>query len=306
MKLSIIIPCYFNEENLPDTFTELLQNEQSYPAGCEVEYVLVDDGSGDNTLNELLKFKQANPDRVKIVKLSGNFGSYPALLAGCHFATGDCCVQLHADLQDPPQHIAEMIALWQKGFKLVIGNRVNREGSAVNHVAPNLYHYLIKKFALNNIPEGGYDLVLFDKEIKEHLVKMNESNINLIYLISWMKHAYAAVPVVRRERKKGSSRWTFSNKVKLFIDSFVGFSYAPIRAISLFTMLSFLVFLFVTAKNIWQLLRHKIKVGHCIKQITIYLLVFGAFYSLSVIAEYLYRTLEAARKRPPFIIDKVY
>ncbi len=99
-KISVIIPFYYNELNVAVTTSELVKNESSFPAGTVFEYVFVDDGSKDNTLAELKRFKSTYKGNVKIVKLSGNFGSYNAILAGMQYATGDCNVVITADLQD--------------------------------------------------------------------------------------------------------------------------------------------------------------------------------------------------------------
>ena len=125
-KISIIIPCYFNGENIPLTSKELIENEKNFDSDMEFEYVMVDDGSKDNTYEELIKFKASNPGKVTLVKLAGNVGSYNAILAGMHHATGDCNVILAADLQDPPELIPKMVEYWKKGIKFVVANRENR------------------------------------------------------------------------------------------------------------------------------------------------------------------------------------
>ena len=107
-KLSIIIPCYFNEENIPITKQKLIQNESLFESDVTFEYVMVDDGSKDNTIGELIKFKNEHPGKVKIVKLAGNVGSYNAILAGMNYASGDCCSVIAADLQDPPELMVKM------------------------------------------------------------------------------------------------------------------------------------------------------------------------------------------------------
>ena len=101
-KISIVIPCYFNEGNIPVTTAELISNESLFPNDLSFEYVLVDDGSKDNTYAELLKFREQYPGRVKVIKLAGNVGSYNAILAGLTYATGDCNVILTADLRIHP------------------------------------------------------------------------------------------------------------------------------------------------------------------------------------------------------------
>lgn len=147
-KISIIIPCYFNEDNLPVTMKALLDNETAFPEGTVVEYVFVDDGSKDNTWKELQKIRIENPGRVTLVKLAGNVGSYNAVVAGMKYATGDCNVFISADLQDPPGLIPQMFTYWQKGIKFVVANRTDREESFSQKLFSNTYHRLIKRYAL--------------------------------------------------------------------------------------------------------------------------------------------------------------
>lgn len=306
-KLSIIIPCYFNEENLPDTTQELIKNEFLFPGEVDFEYIFVDDGSKDNTLKELLKFQAQYSEKIKIIKLAGNVGSYNAILAGMHYATGDCNVILTADLQDPPELIPKMYDYWLKGIKFVIANRRDREESFLQKLFSNTYHRLIKKLALKNVPPGGFDLVLFDKELREHVVKINEKNTNTIYLLAWLDYEYVSIPYVRKERKKGISRWTLRKKIKLFVDSFVSFSFAPIRFISagglVLGLIAFLYGTFVIIARFTGLVPLQ---GW--SSIMVVLLFVSAFQmiALGIIGEYVWRALDAARARPNFIVDKVY
>jgi dolichol-phosphate mannosyltransferase len=161
-KLSIIIPCYFNGENIPITKQRLIENESLFEDDVTFEYVMVDDGSKDNTVEELINFKNEHPGKVKIIKLAGNVGSYNAILAGMNYATGDCCVVIAADLQDPPELMVKMYAHWKNGIKLIVGNRADRAESFFQKAFSNTYHKLIQKFALKNIPNGGFDYVFFD------------------------------------------------------------------------------------------------------------------------------------------------
>lgn len=299
-KISILIPCYNSALNLPETTSELLRLEEKLRAQeMACEFVLVDDGSKDSTLQGLLAFKKQHPEKVTVVQLSGNFGSYNALLAACHYSTGDCCVQLHADLQDPPDHIPEMVEYWKKGFKLVIGNRVKREAEDLLYgISAKIYHMMMKN-AMPYIPDGGYDLILFDREIRDHLVRMNETNTNLVYLISWLRYPFAAVPVTRKERKVGKSGWSFIKRMKLVIDSFVAFSYLPIRIVTfsgIASILAFLVASVLVFTSAWFSMWHWAAA----------LILMIVLVNMSIIAEYLWRDLEASRKRPPFVVDKVH
>ncbi|MCD6064868.1 MAG: glycosyl transferase family 2 [Flavipsychrobacter sp.] len=305
-KISIIIPCYYNGANIPHTAAGLIENEKNFPADTSFEYVMVDDGSKDDTLDALRQFKKRCPDRVKIVKLSGNFGSYNAIQAGMRYATGDCSVVIAADLQDPPELMPKMYDYWQKGFKLVVANREDREDSFFSRTAAVWYQKMIRKYALPNLPDGGFDYCLFDRTLREQVVQMGETNTNSLYLLNWLNYDYACIPYTRRKRQIGKSRWTMKKKVKLFIDSFVSFSYAPLRMITIgglilgsLALIYGLYVIIVRALGI-------ITVEGWTTMMVVFLFI-SAFQmlSLGIIGEYLWRTLEAARKRPPYIVDNV-
>lgn len=305
-KLSIIIPCYFNEENIPFTSKELIENEMNFDSDMLFEYVMVDDGSKDQTYAALLKFKAEYPDKVTLVKLAGNVGSYNAILAGMHHATGDCNVILAADLQDPPEMIPKMVEYWKKGIKFVVANRENREEGFAQKLFSNTYHRLIKKYALKNVPPGGFDLVLFDKQLREDVIKINERNTNQIYLLSWLNYDYVNIPYTRRKREIGKSRWTLQKKIKLFIDSFVSFSFAPIRLISIIGLsLGVIAFAYGVFIIISRMLGDIQVAGWSAMMVTFLFVSAFQMMALGIIGEYVWRALDAARGRPNFVIDEV-
>ena len=306
IKLTYIIPCYFNGENLPITTRVLIENEKLFSEDIIFEYVMVDDGSQDNTWQELEKFYLLHPQKVRIIKLASNVGSFNAILAGMNYATGDCNVMLAADLQDPPEMIPQMLAYWQKGIKLVIANRSDREESFGQKLFSNTYHYLVKKLALKNVPEGGFDLVLFDKELCKKIVEINEKNTNILYLLTWLGYSYVNIPYVRRKREVGKSRWTVTKKIKMFIDSFVAFSFFPIRAISvtgiLLSLCSFIYAIYIVFCKFTGIIQIE---GW--SSMMLVLLIVSSFQMLGmgVLGEYIWRTLDTVRKRPPFVVEMV-
>jgi glycosyltransferase involved in cell wall biosynthesis len=305
-KISYIIPCYYNELNIPVTSAELINNEILFDDDITFEYIMVDDGSKDGTLSELKKFRASYPDKVKIIKLSGNFGSYNAILAGMKFAIGDCNVILPADLQDPPELIPKMINHWRNGIKLVIANRQDREEPMIQKMFSNIYHYLIKKLALKSVPPGGYDLVLFDKQLREEVVRINEKNTNQIYLLSWLQFEYLSIPYTRKKRDLGKSRWTLSKKVKLFIDSFVSFSFFPIRLISfcglLFGLLSLIWGGWVLIAKITGLI--PVQGWATLMAVLLFVSAFQMI-AIGILGEYLWRTLDEVRGRPQYVVEEV-
>ena len=305
-KISIIIPCYFNELNIPLTTSELIQNEINYPEGTVFEYVMVDDGSKDNTFLMLKDFKDLFPDKVKIVKLSGNFGSYNAILAGMEYATGDCNIIISADLQDPISLMPKMYDYWLKGIKLVICNRENREDPFLSKLFATIFQKLIKKFALNNLPEGGFDYVLFDRQLKNQVLEMDEKNSNSIYLFLWLKYDFISIPYTREKRTIGKSKWTLSKKIKLLIDSFVSFSFLPIRIITVTGFLLGLIAIIYAIVILYNKFNDNIKVEGWSTLMLIFLFVSSfQMISLGVLGEYLWRTLDASKKRPNYVVDEI-
>lgn len=305
-KLSVIIPCYYNEENIPITGKELISNENNFPKDLEFEYIFVDDGSKDKTLEKLLEFKNQYPNKIKIVKLAGNVGSYNAIMAGMLYATGDCNVIISADLQDPPELMVKMYEYWLSGIKFVVGNRSDREESLSQKIFSNTYHKLIKKYALPNIPPGGFDYVLFDQQLRENALKIDEKNTNSIYLLAWMNYEMVCIPYVRKKREVGVSRWTLKKKIKLFVDSFVSFSFAPIRAISILGfIIGFAAFIYAMFVFVSKIAGGIETPGYSSLMIVFLLISSFQIIAIGIIGEYVWRALDASRNRPNYIVEKV-
>lgn len=306
-KLSVVIPCYYNEENIPFTVQELITNEVRFPAGMRFEYVFVDDGSGDQTLQALLTARNQYPDRIRVVQLAGNVNSYNAIVAGIAHATGDCLSVITADLQDPPELMVQMYAHWQQGFKLVIGNRQDRAETGSAKWFAQVFHWMMKRLALRNIPDGGFDFVFFDRQVANEVLKMHERNSNVFYLMVWLGFAYVNIPYVRRKREIGTSRWTVSKKIKLLIDSLLSFSFFPIRAISVVGLLLGVVALIYGIYIIGlKVLDPQGPPGWTTLMVVLLFVSAFQMIALGVIGEYVWRGLDAARNRPLYVVNEVY
>ncbi|TGD83002.1 glycosyltransferase family 2 protein [Hymenobacter wooponensis] len=305
-KISLIIPCYFNESNIPVTGAELIANEARFPAEVNFEYVFIDDSSGDKTVEALHHLRSLYPDRVCVVELAGNVGAHNAVVAGLEHATGDCIAVLAADLQDPLSLLVEMYGYWRQGIRLVIGNRQDRPETGVQRFLAATFHWLMKRFALPNIPSGGFDFALFDRQVAVEVLKMQERNSNIFYLMLWLGYPYVSIPYVRRPRQLGHSRWTLAKRIKLFVDSFVSFSFLPIRLISTAGMLlGTLALLYGTYIIILRLLGSSEPTGW--SSLMVVLLFVSAFQmlALGIIGEYVWRGLDAARNRPLYVVKEV-
>ncbi len=305
-KLSIVVPVYFNEINLPDTIPRLLAL-QGMITDLELEVVFVDDGSGDRSLEILLGYQAKNPGKIKVVKLTRNFGSMAAIQAGFSVAEGDCIGVITADLQDPPELFVEMAEHWKKGIKAVFAVRKERRDSTLKKLFSHIYYFLLRKFAIPDYPKGGFDFLLIDRQVLKEVDGIKEKNTNLMSLIFWLGHKNVMIPYVREVRKKGRSRWTFSKRVKLFIDSFVAFSYVPIRFLSLVGLLvaasSFLYAGIVF--YVWLVSGIEVK-GFTALVLSLTFTAGIQMTMLGVLGEYLWRTLDETRRRPIFVIDEVY
>ncbi len=304
-RFSIIIPVYYNELNLGETIPELLSLAEKLP-GYHLELVCVDDGSGDRSLEILYDFHAQHPQSVKVVKLARNFGSMSAILAGMTVARGDCIGMIAADLQDPPELFLEMIRHWEQGNKSIFAVRQDREDPLSSKVFSSLYYRLVRQFAIPNYPEGGFDFFLIDRQVAEDVTKIHEKNTNIMTLIFWLGYKPILLPYVRRQRRKGKSRWTLAKKIKLFVDTFVSFSFTPIRILSVLGVLV-AVFSFVYG----AVILFSYFLGGIIVQgwAPIMLVVtFSAglqMFMLGVLGEYLWRTLDEVRRRPPYVIDEI-
>lgn len=303
--LSIVVPVYFNELNLPDTVPELLALE-SRLEGMRLELVFVDDGSGDRSLELLLEFQRQHPETITVVQLTRNFGSMAAVQAGFVASTGDCVGVIAADLQDPPELFLEMVRHWQQGTKTVLAVRSDREESLSQKAFSNSYYALMRRFAIPNYPPGGFDFLLIDRQVVDELNAIREKNTNIMSLVFWLGHRPVLIPYVRRKRSKGKSRWTLSKKIKLFLDSFVAFSYLPIRAVSMlglvFSLGAFLYGLVV----LYARLTHDVEVRGWTALMLVLAFTSGVqMMMLGLLGEYLWRTLDETRKRPMYVVDRI-
>lgn len=304
-KITVITPCYFNELNIPDYANRMIENEKIFPTNVTFEYLLIDDGSKDGTWNEMVKFQILYPEKVKIIKLVRNFGSTNAVFSSLPYSTGDCNVVISADLQDPPELILKMYESWQKGFKLVLANRTNREEPFLQKFVSNTTHKLVQKFGLKNLPDGGFDMNLFDVEIKDILIKMDEKNTFFPFLLMWLGYEFVSIPYVRRKRELGTSTYTLSKKIKAFVDSFVAFSFFPIRLISVSGLiLGILAFIYGLIVILGKVFGFVDSTGWSSMMVVILFVSSFQMIALGIIGEYVWRGLEASRNRPSYLIEK--
>lgn len=302
-KLSIVVPVYYNE----DTLMDLYQDMQAKILGKigDYELVFVDDGSGDDSWKIMNQIKDMDPENVRLVKLSRNFGEHAALLAGLSVCTGDCAVTKQADLQEDSTLILEMYDSWKKGNKVVLAVRRSRDENRVKVFFANMYYFMIRKFVNKNMPVGGCDCYLIDRKVIEVLERLDEKNSSLTLQVLWAGFQTDMVYFDRKDREKGKSRWTFAKKFKLVMDSMMSFSYVPIRFMTYIGVLFDIFALILFISVLVEFFSNGVPIIGWPSLMCVILLSSGLILSmLGVLGEYLWRTLDASRTRPPFIIDE--
>jgi glycosyltransferase involved in cell wall biosynthesis len=305
-KLSIVVAVYFNEASLPVLFEALLDIEgKLLEKNVEMELIFVDDGSGDGSLGELLKIKQRR-ENTKVIKLTKNFGAVHAAKTGLQFVTGDCFVMLAADLQDPPDLIPRMVDKWLQGSKFILCKRTTRSDPVTSKLFAYIYYKLVRFFVVKDYPHRGYDVALMDSAMLPYL-QNSSKNINPPLFAYWLGFQPEVIPYQRQKRVHGKSRWTFSKKLKLFLDSLLGFSVVPIRLIS---MIGFFVSLGSFTYGTWILINalrgNTIVLGFATIVTILSFLLGLVIVMLGVIGEYIWRIFDEINKRPESVIDEIY
>ena len=303
-KISIIIPVYFNQENLLELYNDIREKVINKLAETDYEIIMVDDGSKDNSYNIIKELAKIDSNIIP-VKLSRNFGEHSAILAGLSVCTGDCAIRKAADLQEPSELIIQLYNKYLEGNKVVLATRADREEPIVQRAFASLYAFMMKKLALHNMPKGGFDSFLIDRQVIDILIEMKEKNTSLMGQVLWSGFKTDTVPYTRLKRKAGKSRWTLSKKVKLVFDSLLGFSYFPIRFISAIGLLTFISSFILLIVTLIRKLTGSINVEGYTSLLIIMLMGFGIIMlSMGILGEYMWRMFDATRNRPPFIIDK--
>jgi polyisoprenyl-phosphate glycosyltransferase len=298
---SIVIPVYDNEASLAELHARLIEVAGRHPE-VPYEIVFVDDGSEDGSFARLEAIAASDP-HVRAVQLSRNFGSHNACLAGLSVARGECAAIIGADLQDPPDLPWRMLEQWSPATPVVVASRHTRDDDGSRVLFATLYYEIMRRLAFPRLPRGGFDCFLIDRCVIDHLAAFSESNASISGMVMWTGFAFTEVTYDRLARPFGRSRWTFGKRVKLLIDSVVGFSYAPIRVMSAIGMsLGIMGFLYAGWIAFRKLTAGIEVTGWSSLMAALMVLSGVQLIALGVLGEYVWRALDAARQRPNFII----
>ena len=302
--IAIVVPVFNERENLR-LFHEAVTDVMRSLADYDWEFVFVDDGSVDGSF-ELLEMLRAHDDRVTALRLPRNFGSHVAIAAGIDYCRGDAVVVMAADLQDPPPLIRDFVERWRAGFHVVWGARTGRDDGWLRSWGMSMFYRLVRRFAIPTYPKGGTgSFCLISRPVIDAFRQYHERNRLTFGLIAWSGFRETSVPYHWPRRLVGSSSWTVRRMLKAAIDTFVSFSFLPIRTISFLGLLvSFLSFLFG-----FYVVINKVFFGTRVdgwSSVMLAVLVLGGVQLLmiGVLGEYLWRILDEARARPLYIVER--
>jgi len=303
--INIIIPC-FNEQNNIDKLINRLDSITLSIKEYSFVYFFIDDGSDDNSYDIIKQHGKINP-KIQAIKLSRNFGSHISISAGIENSKSDAVIVLPADLQEPPELISKFIDEWENGNEVVWAIRTKRAQSFLGKMFSRFFYKIFVNFSvLKNYPkEGPSAMFLLDRKVCENWNRFQESNRMIIGLISWMGFKQSKILYDQEKRIGGNSSWSFMKLLKIAIDSFVSFSFAPIRFISyLGIMISIIGFIYA---GILLYNRIFLKIGpEGWTSIMIVVLILGGaqLITLGIIGEYIWRGVDESRKRPLYLISE--
>lgn len=303
--ISVIIPVYFNEGSIRSTYT-ILKNDIfiMYPE-LQFEVIFIDDGSQDNSYQEMCDLKESN-DNITLIQLTRNFGQVSALYAGYECAQGKAILNLSADMQDPSELLISMITSYlNNDAKIIAGKRIEREESLYRKMTSKLFYYFMRKLNFANIPLGGFDTVLLDRIVKDFILGSKEANPFWQGQLLWSGYSIKFIPYTRKKRIIGKSKWTTKKKTKYLLDGILSYSYVPLRLFSILGMLSFILGLLYSGMILVSyFLGNSPFKGWAPLMIAILIFSGLQLVMTGLIGEYLWRTFEQTLNRPKYIIKE--
>ncbi|MBE5839842.1 MAG: glycosyltransferase family 2 protein [Butyrivibrio sp.] len=305
--LSIIVPCYNEQENIVDFYNELLKNEAYFKShDVDIEIIYVNDGSKDGTVAEVKKLHERD-ERVHLINFSRNFGKESAMIAGLERAKGDFVAIMDCDLQDPPALLPQMYeAIVNEGYDSVATRRVSRKGEPpIRSFFARMFYRIINKMSKTEIVDGARDYRLMTRQFVDAVLSMGEYNRFSKGIFGWVGFKNKWIEFENVERQKGETKWSFWKLFLYALDGIVAFSTAPLAIASfmgvLFCLLAFIFIIFIIVRKLmfgdptsgWPSL------------VCIISLVSGVqLFCIGIVGQYLSKTYLEVKKRPLYIVKE--
>ena len=305
MLLSVIVPCYNEAAVIRATHERLSRTLGSLP-DIEFEIIFIDDGSSDDTFHVLTQL-HATDRRVRVLRLSRNFGHQVAVTAGLTEAKGDAIAIIDADLQDPPELIPEMIDLWHAGNDVVYGSRVSRDGeSRFKLWTAKAFYRIINRLSDTEIPLDTGDFRLIDRKVADVLLAMPERGRFLRGMVSWVGFKQTPVFYKREARHAGSSKYPLIKMIRFAMDGIVSFSVLPLRLAALTGLAAIWIALagIVVAVVVRVFALYDLQLGRGWASLFVAILFMGGvqLLCLGLIGEYLGRIYTEVKQRPLYAV----
>lgn len=303
-KVSILIPAY-NEEEVLYTLYDRLENVINKLNNYEFEVLLINDGSKDNTLNILRELRKRDK-RMCYINLSRNYGKETAMIAGLDYVTGDCCIILDADLQDPPELIEEMLKYWEQGYDDVYAKRKSRAGEGfMKKFTSSLFYKMLQKSTRIPIQKNTGDFRLLDRRCVDALRKFRESERYTKGMFSWIGFNKKEILFDRDPRVAGSTKWNYWKLIDLAIEGITSFTTKPLRISSfLGVIISFCAFVYIVIIIARTLIMGEAVKGYPSLMAVILFLGGVQLLSLGIIGEYIGRVFNETKRRPLYFVEE--
>ena len=304
-KISIIVPCYNEEESLPLFYDEIIKTADEFKK-VDFEFIFVNDGSRDRTL-EIARDLSLKDKRVRYVSFSRNFGKEAAILAGLEYSTGDYVAMMDADLQDPPSLLHDMyLGITEEGYDCVATRRVSRKGEPpIRSFFAKCYYKLINKISKTEIIDGARDYRLMTRQMVNSILELKEYNRFSKGIFSWVGYNTKWLEYKNVERVAGNTKWSFWKLFLYSLESIVAFSTVPLAIASIIGILFFLVSLVMIAFIIVRTLTVGDPVAGWPSLVCIIFFVSGVqLFSMGIIGQYLSKLYLEVKGRPVYIVKE--
>ncbi|MDP6179498.1 MAG: glycosyltransferase family 2 protein [Desulfatiglandales bacterium] len=303
--LSVVIPLHNESELLDALFARLLPTLDGI--GISYEVICVNDGSDDDTLEQILAIRAGNA-HVKALDLTRRFGKEVALTAGIEHALGDVVVVMDGDLQDPPELIPPMVKKWQEGFQVVYATRQTRDGdSLLKKMTAKAFYTLFNRLSDTSIPPDAGDFRLMDRDVIEALNRLPERSRFMKGLFSWVGFRQTGIPFERPSRHAGRSKWSYLKLFRFALDGLFSFSTLPLRIWiwvgSVIASTSFLYAVYLMLRTLFQGVDQP---GYASLMVTVLFLGGIQLISIGVVGEYIGRIFDETKRRPLYLIHQAY
>lgn len=304
-KLSIVIPCYNEEATIRPFLNETKKVEAQMAEVVQFDYIFVNDGSKDQTL-EVLRQVAAEYDNVHYLSFSRNFGKEAGLLAGLEASKGDLVTVMDADLQDPPEMLIDMYALIQEGYDVVGTRRADRKGEPpIRSFFAKMFYKIMNAVSDTEMVDGARDFRLMTRQVIDSILELNEVNRFSKGIFSWVGYNMTYLPYENRERVAGETSWNFWSLFRYSIEGFINFSEAPLNLAIWSGLLSF----FASIVGILFVIIRKLTIGGSVtgwaSLVSIILFIGGIqLLSLGIIGKYIAKIFLETKKRPVYIVKE--